>query len=264
MRRRKSLIQVAPSNDRPPIIQEYFDWPPIRDPSENKQALFNDTTDRTRRKVDDCLASDDGEGEYRETNGHRSSADAKQLVKIEPDNSGAIAKILSESCTEFVSLRRRSFCLRQMHNDPEWLIGRKLSRPSDDEFLYIVVEIFFAVRKGIQTMKELGDFLDPNLDRIRGSRRICAAIYIRCMPHLVNDLRKIKTPPSRAPPSCWSFADPRWRVTPPGLDGARTSRMPAAPPRRGLQVLQTGALLLAQSSAAFRSAAAPALPGSTE
>src|SRR3984893_798639 len=130
-----------------------------------------------------------------------SSADAKQLVKIEPDNSGAIAKILSESCTEFVSLRRRSFCLRQMHNDPEWLIGRKLSRPSDDEFLYIVVEIFFAVRKGIQTMKKLGDFLDPNLDRIRGSRRICAAIYIRCMPHLVNDLRKIKTPPI----SCTTF-----------------------------------------------------------
>ena len=178
MRRRKSLIQVAPSNDRPPIIQEYFDWPPIRDPSENKQALFNDTTDRTRRKVYDCLASDDGEGEYRETNGHRSSADAKQLVKIEPDNSGTIAKILSESCTEFVSLRRRSFCLRQMHNDPEWLIGRKLSRPSDDEFLYIVVEIFFAVRKGIQTMKELGDFLDPNLDRIRGSRRdMCRYLY---------------------------------------------------------------------------------------
>src|ERR1700675_4131246 len=171
MRRRKSLIQVAPSNDRPPIIQEYFDWPPIRDPSENKKALFNDTTDRTRRNVDGCWASDEGEGEYRETNGHRSSAGAKQLVKIEPDNSGAIAKILSESCTEFVSLRRRSFCLRQMHNDPEWLIGRKLSRPSDDEFLYIVVEIFFAVRKRIQTMKELGDFLDPNLDRIRGRRR---------------------------------------------------------------------------------------------
>jgi hypothetical protein len=40
-----------------------------------------------------------------------------------------------------------------MHNDPERLIGRKLSRPSDDEFLYIVVEIFFAVRKRIQAMK---------------------------------------------------------------------------------------------------------------
>jgi hypothetical protein len=60
-----------------------------------------------------------------------------------------------------------------MHNDPEWLIERKLSRPSDDELLYIVVEILFAVRKRkrIQTMKELSDFLDPNLDRIRRRRR---------------------------------------------------------------------------------------------
>jgi hypothetical protein len=31
-----------------------------------------------------------------------------------------------------------------MHNDREWFIGQKLSRPSDDEFLYIVVEILFT------------------------------------------------------------------------------------------------------------------------
>ena len=178
MRRRKSLIQVAPSNDRPPIIQEYFDWPPIRDPSENKQALFNDTTDRTRRKVDDCFASDDGEGEYCKTNGHRSSADAKQLVKIEPDNSGAIAKILSESCTEFVSLRRRSFCLRQMHNDPEWLIGRKLSRPSDDEFLYIVVEIFFRGTERDPDYEKAGRFSrSESRSYSRQSSDMCRYLY---------------------------------------------------------------------------------------
>jgi len=174
MRRRKSLIQISSSNDRPPVVQKYFDWPPIRHPSENKQAFFNDTPDRTRRKVDCCLACDDGEREYREANGHRSSADAKELVKIERNDSGAIVKILSESCTEFMSLRRRSFCLRQMYNDPEWLIGRELSRPSYDKFLYIVVEILFAERKRIQAMKKLGDSFDPNLDRIRGSGRICA------------------------------------------------------------------------------------------
>src|ERR1700737_502655 len=106
MRRRKSLIQIAPSNDRPPIIQKYFDWPPIRYPSENKQALFNDTPNRTRRKADYCLACDDGEGKYREANGHRLSADAKELVKIERNDSGALTKILTESGTEFMGLRR--------------------------------------------------------------------------------------------------------------------------------------------------------------
>jgi hypothetical protein len=34
-----------------------------------------------------------------------------------------------------------------MHNDPEWLIGREFSRPSDDELLRIVVEILFPERK---------------------------------------------------------------------------------------------------------------------
>ena len=110
----------------------------------------------------------------------------KSSLRSERNDSGAMAEILSESCTEFMRLWRRSFCLRQMYDDPEWLIGQELSRPSNDEFLYIVVEFLFAERKRIETMKELGDFFDPNLDRIRGSRRICVAI--RCMPHRLHDL----------------------------------------------------------------------------
>lgn len=144
MRRRKSLIQVAPSNDRSPIIQEYFDWPPIRDPSENQQALFNDTTDRPGARLTTVWPV------------MTEKESTVELVGRTRNNSlrsspGAIAKILGESCTKFVSLQRGSLCLRQMHNDREWFIGRKLSRPSDDEFLYIVVEILFAVRR-IQTM----------------------------------------------------------------------------------------------------------------
>src|ERR1700682_5179041 len=172
MRRRKALIQIAPSNDRPPVVEKYLDWPPMRDPSENKQALFNDTTNGTWRKATYCLACDNGEGEYREANGHRSAADAKELVQVERNDSGAITKILSEGCTELMSLVRGSLCLRQMHNDPERLIGRELSRPSDDEFLRFLVEISFAERKRIQAMKELGDFFNPNLDRICGYRRL--------------------------------------------------------------------------------------------
>jgi hypothetical protein len=61
-----------------------------------------------------------------------------------------------------------------MYDDPEWFIGRELSRPSDDKLLHIVVEILLAERKRVQAMKKLGDFFDPNFDRIRGSGRICA------------------------------------------------------------------------------------------
>jgi hypothetical protein len=52
-------------------------------------------------------------------------------------------------------------------------------------------------------MKQLGDFLDPNLDRIRGGRRICAAGHIRCMPHLVNDLAQDRV--QDASTSCTTF-----------------------------------------------------------
>jgi hypothetical protein len=77
-----------------------------------------------------------------------SAADAKELAKIELNASGAISKISSDSSFKFMSLRSRSLCLRQVHNDPQRLIGRELSRPSDDEFLCILVEILFAERKG--------------------------------------------------------------------------------------------------------------------
>jgi hypothetical protein len=87
----------------------------------NKQALFNDTTNRTRHNADYCLACDDGEGKDREANGHRSTADAKQLAKIERDDSGAITKILGDSCTEFTSLGRGSFGFRPPDEEGEWL-----------------------------------------------------------------------------------------------------------------------------------------------
>jgi hypothetical protein len=90
--------------------------------------------------------------------------------KIELNDSGAVTKISSESCTEFISLRRGRLCLRQTHNDPQWLIGRELSRPAHNEFLCFFVEILFAEWKGIQAMKELGDFFNPNLDRGCGCR----------------------------------------------------------------------------------------------
>jgi hypothetical protein len=57
-------------------------------------------------------------------------------------------------------------CLRQMHNDPDWLILWQLSRPTDNELLGIFVEISFSERKWIERVKELGDVVDSYLDRM--------------------------------------------------------------------------------------------------
>ncbi len=70
--------------------------------------------------------------------GQSSSPNAKKLVEIERKDRGTITKILRESYTELLSLGRGSLGLRQMCHDPDRLIGRELSRPSDDKFLRIV------------------------------------------------------------------------------------------------------------------------------
>jgi hypothetical protein len=68
--------------------------------------------------------------------------------------------------------RRSNFsgCLRlwQMHDDFEGLAFRHLSRPTDDKFLHVLVEVFFTEWKGIEGVKELGDILDSQLDCLRG------------------------------------------------------------------------------------------------
>ena len=38
---RKPPVQIPSANDRPPLIQKYFDWPPVRDPAKNQQALLD-------------------------------------------------------------------------------------------------------------------------------------------------------------------------------------------------------------------------------
>ncbi len=46
LRLRKSPVEIASANNWPPIIEKYFDWPPIRDPAENSQALVEETAKR--------------------------------------------------------------------------------------------------------------------------------------------------------------------------------------------------------------------------
>jgi hypothetical protein len=86
--------EIAPANERPPLVQEYFNWPPVRDPSEDQQALRDQPGERLRRNPDHHgLGDDDGEREHRDADGKRPTADPKQLVEIEPDDAGAIVEI---------------------------------------------------------------------------------------------------------------------------------------------------------------------------
>ncbi len=122
-RGRQSSVQITLANDRPPVVQKYLDWSPVRDPSANSQAFFDDTTNRTRRKVGGgSLTDDNAEGENREPDGQCATANAKELVEIETEDLGTIAKKTRESRPQLVSPGRRCLSLRQVHDDPEWQV----------------------------------------------------------------------------------------------------------------------------------------------
>ena len=126
---------------------------------------LSSTSDRTRRKVGGgSLTDDNAKGENRETDGQCAAANAKELVEVERDDLGTIAKKTCESRPELVSSGRRCLSLRQVHNYPEWPVCGQL--PTNDEFLGMPVQIPFGERKRIECVKQLGDVFDAYFDRV--------------------------------------------------------------------------------------------------
>ena len=74
--------------------------------------------------------------------------------------------------------------LRQMHNDLERASRRKLPRPTNDEFLGVLVEIFFAEREGSRLSKSCA------VDSIR----ISIALTAVCACSLIDALRSEEKP----------------------------------------------------------------------
>src|SRR4249920_3578013 len=46
LRCRQPSVEIAPANEGPPLVQKYFDWPPVRDPAEDQQALRDEARER--------------------------------------------------------------------------------------------------------------------------------------------------------------------------------------------------------------------------
>ena len=170
LRCRQPPVEIAPANKRPPFVQEYFDRSPIRDPSEDQQALRNKLRERRGRNSDQHgLADDDGKREHCDADRQCPATNAKQLVEIEPDDAGAIAEIAGDSRTDLARFRKRRLRLRQMHDDAQRALTRQFSGPADNELFRLFVKISLAKRKWVQRVKELGDVLDPELDGISSS-----------------------------------------------------------------------------------------------
>src|SRR6202022_214210 len=128
--------EIASTNNRPPIVEKYFNWPPIRDPAKNSQTFIEETAKRMRcHSCCDRLARDDTQGKHRKSNRQRSASNPKQFLEFARAGSGAIVEVPSESRIELTGLRSGCLCVWQMHDDSKGLVRRQLSRPTDDEFL---------------------------------------------------------------------------------------------------------------------------------
>jgi hypothetical protein len=102
---RQSPIEITPADYRPPLVEKDFDRPPIRDPREDEQALFDDLAKRTSLQLGrHGLTRDDGKEEDREADNKRSASDAEELLQLKPDYLGAINKKLPNRGTDLLGL----------------------------------------------------------------------------------------------------------------------------------------------------------------
>jgi hypothetical protein len=56
--------------------------------------------------------------------------------------------------------------IRKMNQNPNWPPARQLLRPADDEILRFPIEISLAEREWVESMKELSDIFDSELNDV--------------------------------------------------------------------------------------------------
>ena len=123
------------------------------------------------------LTGEDGKKEDGEADGKRPAPDAEQLLQLKRHDLGAIGKELLDRRSYVLGLRQSELLLRHMHDDLERPVARQLPRPTDDEFLGVLVEIFLAERERVETMKELGKLARREF---RSNSALAAALARSC------------------------------------------------------------------------------------
>jgi hypothetical protein len=163
----KPPIEVAPTGERPPIVQENFERAPIRHPAQNEKALLDEAL---KRRFDQVAGHEMRGGKARDQNQHadrkRTASDPEQLIEVALQTVGPMGE---ESAKRFAKLPRRLalvFGLRKVNDDLDRLVGGQFPCPSDDVFLRFLVEVSFSKRKRIEGVEKLCDILDADLDHL--------------------------------------------------------------------------------------------------
>src|SRR6516165_2320076 len=108
LRGRNSPVQIAPSVDWPPIVQEDLYGSPIRHPSKNQQALFDHAIERRWCQCTGSLTDNDAKRQNRKTDCERASSDSEKLVQVQHNHFCTVSEIALQRGGEVAGTWRRA------------------------------------------------------------------------------------------------------------------------------------------------------------
>ena len=155
--RRQAKIQITPPSKRPPVIEKNFQRPPIRNPAQNQEALFQHTSKGKLNQISAYhvrgnVACDQNRNADREG----TATNAKKLVEVALEKVGTVGEISGESFAKLSRGFGLSFAIRDMDDDRDRLVGSQFARPTDDVFLRLSVKIALAKRKWVEAYETAG------------------------------------------------------------------------------------------------------------
>src|SRR3990172_8944430 len=164
---RKAAVQIPTARDRPPIVEENFDGAPIGNPAEDEQALLDQPPVRGREKIPrQEMGREEAGSQNCHADGERAAPDPEQLLQLALEGVGPVGEISGKGLAQLPRRFGLRLAVRDVNDDRDRPVGRKLARPTNDIVLGFLVEIALPERKWIEAMKELSNLIDAKLNSV--------------------------------------------------------------------------------------------------
>jgi hypothetical protein len=159
------LQEAALGANRPPVVQEYLQRAPHRNPAPDQKTFANDFAETALAEIaGNGVANRNGRCEKYKGDDEADAATPEQFSKFPPRRHDSLAEVLVNRFPQdrrFVGAPRRAVKVDdQRPGSVRW----QISRPADDEFLGAGVEVTLTERGRIDRVEELSQLCDPDLD----------------------------------------------------------------------------------------------------
>lgn len=147
----EALVQAASEGDRPPIIKEDFERPPIRDPAENKETFAENSGQRRwSRCVYNELACRDAQCQDGNSDKKFTATFPNKLAQFPAGTSNAVLEIISNCLSHRQGRLGSGFLPWNLYHNFETHAARRVLGPFDDETFGLRVQIPLSERRWIK------------------------------------------------------------------------------------------------------------------